>query len=163
MMTKKQARQLLVEKYREAGNPWPASTHDIAVWAVQNKLWLPEQSAIIAQCASELADAMREEYYTDNQGRKVRAKHAAKVVQNGEQTMLWDDMRTAPPEHMRAAFSMRRNQIFGDVKQLKTDVDSYNENRSPSFPLQISFDFGIDLEEEAARLRAKAKKQQRGQ
>jgi hypothetical protein len=48
---------------------------------------------------------------------------------------------------MQRAFQQRRHQIFGDCKQLKTDVDSFNDNRSPETPIQIVFDFRADLEE----------------
>ena len=40
-------------------------------------LWAPQPSALIRQCAEELSRAMREEYVTDPQGRRVRAKHVA--------------------------------------------------------------------------------------
>lgn len=35
--------------------------------------------------------------------------------------------------------------ILGDCRQLKTDLDSFNENRGESAPIQISFDFTNDL------------------
>lgn len=48
---------------------------------------------------------------------------------------------------MNAALQQRRRQVVGDV-QLRQDVDSYNDNRNPSRPLQISLDFTDDVEEE---------------
>ena len=38
-------------------------------------------------------------------------------------------------------------QIVGDCRQLKMDVDSYNDNRLPVQPIQMIFDFTYDLEE----------------
>jgi hypothetical protein len=90
---------------------------------------------------------MREEYITDPQGRKVRAKHAARIDQEGEQLVLWADIRTASRSYMETAFKQRRNQIVSDCYQLKTDVDSFNENRSADRPIQMVFDFTYDLEE----------------
>jgi len=90
---------------------------------------------------------MREEYITDPQGRRVRAKHAARVLDHGEQKMLWDDIRMASRDHMHRAFQLRRNQIVGDCRQLKTDVDSFNENANLETPIQMVFDFRRDLEE----------------
>ena len=84
---------------------------------------------------------MREEYIKDPQERTVRAKHAARI----EQGVLWADIRTAPREHMEIALKQRRRAILGDCRQLKLDVDSYNENRSPVAPIQMSFDFTNDL------------------
>jgi hypothetical protein len=48
---------------------------------------------------------------------------------------------------MGIAFQQRRQQIVGDCRQLKSDVDSYNENRNPSSPIQMVFDFTLDLVE----------------
>ena len=63
------------------------------------------------------------------------------------QRSLWADIETASPEHMRTAFEQRRQSIFGDVRQLKTDMDSYNENNNPTpdKPIQLSFNFDEDL------------------
>jgi hypothetical protein len=90
---------------------------------------------------------MREEHITDPQGRSIRAKHVVRKKINGEQQALWDDIRTAKPEHMEIALQQRRQQIVGDCRQLKNDMDSYNENRKPVRPIQIVFDFTNDLKE----------------
>jgi len=139
--------QTIVTRYIGAGEEWPATTRQIAAWAVREKLWAPHPSSLISQCAEALAQAMREEYIVDPQGRTIRAKHAARV----EQAVLWGDIRTAPRAHMEIAFKQRRQQIVGDCRQLKADVDSFNDNRSPTQPIQMSFDFTRDvLELEAA-------------
>lgn len=129
-----------------------ATSRDIAAWAMSTGLWQPQPGSLIHQCAEELSRAMREDYITDPQGRDVRAKHAARIRENGKQMTLWADIRTATPAHMLRAFQQRRKQILGDCTQLKYDVDSYNENRQPEEPIQVIFDFTLDLAElEAAR------------
>ena len=105
---------------------------------------------MISRCAEELARAMREEYIVDPQGRTVRAKHVARTESNGRQIPLWADIRTANRAHMHLAFQQRRQQILGDCRQLKVDVDSFNENRCQEQPIQMVFDFTEDLAEEAA-------------
>ena len=147
MTTKNEYLQQLIPLYQAAGNKWPASTRDVAQWAISTGKWAPHPSAVVSQCAEEIARALRDEFVTDEQGRKVRTKHAATYNEGQEQFVLWDDIRTASPKHMRLAFQQRRQQILGDCKQLKNDVDSYNENRTPIEPIQVVFDFGIDLEE----------------
>lgn len=139
--------QKIVNDYIAAGREWPASTHDIATWAVHKGLWQPQRADVIDQCANQLSRAMREEYIADPQGRTVRAKHVARTERNGEQVRLWADIRTAERKHMEIAFQQRRQQIVGDCRQLKTDLDSYNENRNPGIPIQMIFDFTLDLEE----------------
>lgn len=124
-----------------------ATAREIAAWATRTGLWSPQPGSVIDQCAEELSRAMREEYITDPQGRSVRAKHAARMRENGKQFTLWADIRTASPAHMMRAFQQRRRQILGDCRQLKADVDSHNDNRHPEEPIQIIFDFTLDLAE----------------
>ncbi|MGO4660094.1 hypothetical protein AB4Z34_35870 [Ensifer sp. 2YAB10] len=147
MTTKSEQGQYIVQEYRRAGNKWPATMREVAAWAVEARLWAPQPSAVVSQCAEELSRALRDEYVTDPQGRRIRTKHAATYTEGNEQFVLWDDIRTAPPAHMQRAFQQRRHQILGDCKQLKSDVDSFNQNRQPPQPIQIVFDFTLDLEE----------------
>lgn len=147
MSTKTEQNQQIVQQYIKAGKPWPASKRDIAAWAIATGEWSPSRASLIAQCADELGRAMREEVITDPQGRRVRAKHAATFGSGSEQRTLWADIRTAPRDHMATAFQQRRRAIVGDCRQLKLDVDSYNENVRPSEPIQLAFDFTEDLAE----------------
>src|SRR4051794_23800012 len=68
----------------------------------------------------------------------------AVVERDGEQVPLWADMRTASREHMEVAFQQRRRGIIGDCKQLKNDVDSFNQNFNSAEAIQIIFDFTDD-------------------
>ena len=150
--TKAEYLQGVVEKYRGAGQAWPATSKMIAAWAIQQRLWEPERSGVLKQCARELADAMREEYFADPQGRRVRRKHALKETHDlpdgqHEQLTLWVDMFDASADQMQGAFQLRRHQILGDCRQLKTDVDSYNQNNNDGTPIQMIFDFTNDLVE----------------
>ena len=140
-----EAMQDIVQQYIDAGQKWPATRTEIAVWAINGRRWEPKRSDVVDQCARDIARAMREEYIRDPQGRLVRAKHARWLVQNGEQKVLWDDIRTAPRDHMEVALQQRRLQIVGDCKQLKTDMDSYNQNSCPHERIQMVFDFTDDL------------------
>lgn len=139
--------QKMVQTYRGEGHKWPASSREIAAWAIASGHWVPQPSSIVAQCADQISKALRDEYYTDPQGRRVRLNHAAHS--GGEQLVFWDDIRTAKPEHMLLSFQQRRQQILGDCKQLKNDADSYNENRQPEVKIQMVFDFTLDLAEHA--------------
>jgi hypothetical protein len=114
-------------------------------------MWEPHPSSLVGQCATELARAMREEYTIDPQGRAVRTKHAATLKINGQQMTLWADSRTANRGHMAVAFQQRRQGVLGDCRQLKLDVDSYNENAGRNeMPIQMVFDFTRDLQEQEA-------------
>ncbi|HEY5175831.1 MAG TPA: hypothetical protein VII95_09745 [Terriglobales bacterium] len=154
-MTYTEQLQKIVADYRSSGQPWPATAHEMAEWAIAEEKWQPQHGAMIRKCAEEIAAAMREEYLTDPQGRRVRTKHVARYGEGKSQIPLWEDIRTASREHMEIAFQQRRQQILGDCRQLKTDVDSYNDNYSAADPIQAVFDFTEDLAElELVRLEA---------
>jgi hypothetical protein len=142
-MTYNEQLQKLVNMYIDSGKEWPTTTREVANWALSNNLWAPQKSEVISIFAEQLSRAMRDEYIIDPQGRKVRAKHAARI----KQAVLWDDIRTANREHMQIAFQQRRQQIVGDCHQLKLDVDSYNDNKNDGKPIQMVFDFTVDLVE----------------
>ena len=131
-----QLRRIANDFMEERGEP--SAALEIAHWAIAEGLWQPQPADLAHQLASQIARAMREEYYVDPQGRSVRAKHAARVTRDGEQLTLWSDGRTGSREHMVVAFQQRRQQIVGDCRQLKTDVDSFNERRPGSSWLRRS-------------------------
>lgn len=141
--------QRIANQYAGSGEPWPATARQIATWAIRNGLWEPHPASLVGQCASELSKAMREEYTVDPQGRTVRAKHAAMIKRDGEQlTFVWADIRTASRDHMMISLQQRRQKVFGECRQLKIDVDSYNQNAGKGLPpIQMVFDFRQDLEE----------------
>jgi len=146
----------IIDDYRDSGNPWPVTAVDIARWAIGQKLWDIGPSKLVRQCADQLAQAMRQEFITDPQGRRVRAKHVAPYNEQGHLFYKWDDMRTATHTHMEISFAHRRQEIVGDCRQLKVDIDSYNENYCPrdSRPIQGVFDFTDDLTELELEARA---------
>lgn len=139
--------QSIVDQYRQSGQAWPASATTIARWAIDKRLWEIHPGAIVRQCADQIANAMREVFFKDRQGRRVRLLHAAPYRENGRQRLLWDDMRTASHKHMHMAFQQRRQGIVMDCHQLKVDVDCYNENYNTGKPIQMIFEFALDLAE----------------
>ena len=152
--TRAQYRQDIVAKYRAAGESWPTDSKTIASWAIRRKLWeMPRRSAIDV-CARELSEAMREEYYTDLQGRRVRKKHCLRKREEltdgtHQQLTIWLDIEDDADERddIEEAFQQRRTQVFTDCRHLKTDVDSYNDNGNPGNPIPMLFDFTDDLAE----------------
>jgi hypothetical protein len=150
--TKRERLQEIVAEYRSAGQAWPATATDIAWWAIRHHKWEAEPRSQADECARELAEAMREEYFTDSHGRHVRKKHAVRTTEllpDGKyrQLTLWVDIEDAEPQQMRTALQQRRAQVLGDCIQLKTDVDWYNENNKHEATIQMSFDFSEDIAE----------------
>jgi hypothetical protein len=152
MKTKTEFLQEITENYRAAGQKWPATCKDIAAWAISEKLWKPYPKNLITQCASEIAAAMRDEQYTDPQGRVVRKKRPYRSVEgllegNHEQIFLWVDMEEVKPDEAEMAFQYGRKLTLDDCRQLKLGVDSYNENNPHGAYIEMSFDFSDDLAE----------------
>ncbi len=136
----------IVEDYRAAEMPWPASREQIAEWAVANERYELTRGMAVRQCAEKLGRAMGLEHVRDRKGRSIRKYYAAPIRENGQLVMKWDDLN-APRPFMEVVAGTRRNQILGQCWQLKNDMDSYTERRCPDEPIQLDFNFNVDLEE----------------
>jgi hypothetical protein len=147
MATYTKQMQKIVQEYRLSEQPWPAAAKDIADWAIMTGRWEMPAAAIRRRCADDIAAAMREEYYTDAKNRRVRLLHPAPLFNKGERSIVWDDIRTAKRPHMELSFQFRRQGIVGDCRQFKVDADSYNDAHPDEEPIQISFNFTMDLAE----------------
>jgi len=142
--------QTLVEQYRSEEHVDSVNLEDAAAWMIRNKHWMPRARKQIDMLKAELRTALREEYITDPQGRRVRRKHAQRIyniVEDGKckQMVLWHDIETATRPQMQACSQQRRQAVVMDCKQLKQDVDSYNENYNKSVPIKLLWDFTDDL------------------
>src|SRR5205814_5022368 len=64
-----------------------------------------------------------------------------------EQLYLWIDVHdeTAKSDEIEMAFQYGRKLIVGDCKQLKTDVDSYNDNNKLGHYVEVDFNFEPDF------------------
>ncbi len=88
MSTYAKQMQKIVAEYRLAGEPWPASSKTMAAWALRTGRWELPESAALNKCAEDLSRAMREEYITDQKGRRVRLKHPATRTSGGGKALL---------------------------------------------------------------------------
>jgi hypothetical protein len=139
-----------VERYqKEVGGDGLIDAHQVAEWAYRNGLHKPNIKTVIDAIASDIAQVFREEYRTNENGQRYRAKHAVRSKSGNRTMSLWADMddSRAPREHFVRSFAQRRQQIVGDCFQLKMDVDVYNGKNSTSQPIQIPLDFTYDVEE----------------
>ncbi len=60
----------IVDEYRASDQAWPATSAQMARWAISQNLWAIHPAAVVRQCAGQLAQAMREEYIKDPRGKK---------------------------------------------------------------------------------------------
>jgi len=151
--SKAKSRQDIVDLYRREVTTEPVELIVVARWAIAHGLWQQSQRSPEEVLAGEIGQALREQYFVDPQGRRVRRKHARRIEEllsdgSPKQRVFWDDITTAEPEHMQASLQQRRRLILSDCQQLKSDVDSYNENYNKTgVPVQTSFDFTEDMAE----------------
>lgn len=158
MASKNETMQQIWHKYDSRRDHRPSSMKQAAAWAVEDGLLnLPEIDPLDV-LADQMSQALREEYRTDERGRRYRVNHAVRVTRSGVQYTFWGVMGHAPHDHMEKAFAQRRELIIGDNLQLKTDVDVYNEAfRGKNLAIQLVLNYTEDIaeREELQRMRNK--------
>jgi len=148
MSTKTEQLQSIWHHYDGRQEHKPSSAREAVEWAVaEGLLELPEIDPYDV-LAGQMSTALRDEYQTDEQGRRYRTNHAVRVSKGGVQYTFWAAMGYAPHEHMEKAFAQRREQIIGDNLQLKIDVDVYNDMIRDKHPkIQLVLDYTEDVAE----------------
>jgi hypothetical protein len=150
MPTQTEYLQALWRQYEHEHDHLPASAREVVEWAVGKKrLKLPDIDPLDI-LAGQMSRALREEYETDEQGRRYRKNHAVRVTKDGVQTTFWGIMGFAHRSHMEKAFTQRREQVIGDCLQLQIDVEVYNEMNPAEKPIQLILDFKDDVAERRA-------------
>lgn len=159
MSTKNERLQRIWHHYDAKEEHRPTGTREAVRWAVKEGLIeLPEYDPYDL-LAAEMSNALRDEYKTDEKGRRYRVNHAVRVTKGGVQQTFWGVMGFAPHDHMERAFTQRREQIVGDNLQLKTDVDVYNDlNRGKRPEIQLVLDYTDDVAERQALMSVHPKK-----
>jgi hypothetical protein len=147
--SKTQGNQEIINDYLEETGAAVLDMRLVAAWAIRKGRWDTPPTDKIKQCAQELSRAARVEFYEDPQGRTVRRKHAYRIKKDDKQLVFWVDIEDAKPGQMLLAFQQRRKGILQDCAQLKTDVDSYNDNNKANDRIQLAFNFEEDLAEMA--------------
>lgn len=154
MVSRKERLQKIWHQYDSRRDHKPSSMRQAAAWAVSDGLLqLPEVDPIDI-LADQMAQAVREEYRTDSEGRRYRVNHAVRATKSGVQYTFWGVMGYAPHDHMEKAFAQRRELIVGENFQLKVDIDVYNEmNAGKHAAIQLVLDYRDDVAEREELMR----------
>lgn len=144
--------QALVEEFRRDVKDGPLTSREIAAWMLREGKCAPTIEEALDILTRHVSHAMRTQFTTDPDGRRVRRKHAVRYLEakpdgTPVQTAFWYDMDIAPPQFMLESFQQRRAGAADICWQIKQDLDSYNKFQNNGAPLQISFDFRDDNEE----------------
>jgi hypothetical protein len=137
----------------------PSGTKQAVVRAVADGLLEIPEFDPLDILADQMAQALREEYKTDEQGRRYRVNHAVRITRGGVQYTFWGMMGYASHDHMEKAFAQRREQIIGDNLQLTIDVDVYNDMNIGKRPaIQLILDYTEDVAERQESLKMRLRK-----
>jgi len=148
--------QKVWHQYEAQNGAVPTTSREAVAWGVAlGMIQVPEVDPL-AKLSEDMATALREEYATDEQGRRYSVNHAVRVSKGGVQYTFWAIMKDAPRDHMQKAFIQRREQIVGDCVQLSTDVEAYNGFNKSESPIQMIFDFRDDIKERRPECMGKA-------
>jgi hypothetical protein len=147
MSTYNEQLQNIWHRYEREHGGTPAPPREVVAWGLKRGLLERPRIDPMEVLAGDMARALREEYRTDETGRRYRVNHAVRITRGGVQMSLWAELDSAPRDYMVKAFAQRRRQIVGDCVQLKTDVDVYNDKHTDAEPIQVVLDFTEDVAE----------------
>jgi hypothetical protein len=78
MTTKNELLQRIWKRYENEHDRLPASARDVVEWGVEKKLLALPYIDPYDILADQMSTALREEYATDDKGRKYRLNHAVR-------------------------------------------------------------------------------------
>lgn len=140
--------QELAQEYMQTHGVETIELEEVANWACETGRYQRQPVSMVKQCKRELADALRVQSYIDPQGREVRKMHPVRLRTQDHQMVIWADIETAKPEHMRISFSQSRQGISADCVAHNTIVESYNDNNRYSATLELfDYNFNPDIAE----------------
>jgi len=142
-----QQMQDIFRKYQEEVSPDPVDLRVVGAWALEQRLWAPRPVDIQSRFATDMADALREEYRIDKANRHYRSKLAVTITRDGRQGSLWGDIDSSPRAHVVKSVGQRRRQIVGDCVQVKVDVDHYNSSHPAEEQIMLELNFTDDVAE----------------
>ena len=146
-MSKHHEMQKIIRLYKQETGVREVDMKVVAAFAVAKGWPLPKPLDPIDRLARDFAAAAREEIQRDVvTGDPYRVNHVYTVMRDGEQYRLWGDIDDMPREQMQGSFTLRREQIVGDVAQLSFDAEHWNRINPKEDPIEIQRDFGLDFE-----------------
>ena len=143
-----QRMQELAQEYMQTHHVDTIELEEVAKWAVAMGKYQRQPISMVKQCKRELADALRVQSYVDPQGRDVRKMHPVRIKEKDHQMVIWADIETAKPQHMRVSFSQSRQGISADCVAHNTIVESYNDNNPHGAMIELfDYNFNPDIAE----------------
>lgn len=140
--------QKLAHEYMHDNDLDEIDLDEVADWLISTRQYQRQPISLHQQCKMDLARALKEERFTDENGNEIRRNHAVRIKDGPRQLVFWADIKTAKPRHMRLSLQQRRLAILADCYRHSLDTEWYNEHNihEAEIPL-FDYDFNKDLEE----------------
>lgn len=132
----------------------PIDPGKIARWAYEAGEWKPKEVEPTEVLRRKLCRAFRHEYFTDPQGREVRASipSVAEIMtaDGPKRVSRFYPLFEAPEPVARQFIQLERRIFVENAVQLSLDLESYNDNNTCGAVLPpIDWNIGRDIEERA--------------
>ena len=126
-----QMQRWVFKRYQqEVSRRIPVDLREVGAWAMANRLWAPRPIDMQSRFAAEMAEALREEYRTGQEGfrRLIVRKVAVTESKDGRQRALLGRHRYCPGDCVVKNVGQRRRQSAYDLfLRIQMDVDHYND------------------------------------
>ena len=147
-----EANQDIVNDYIRDGQPWPTDRRTIAAWAIRKRRWQPSRKEMIDRYAQNSRKPCEPKWKWTPRGERFglnTAQWSSNRMKSGTRLKSGCGLTAAhrPRNLCARRVQQRRRKVLGECKQLKTDLDSYNDNNTEGAVIQMSFNFESDLEE----------------
>lgn len=144
-MSRDKKLQRLAQEYWNTHGDKEQDLDEAARWILGTGRYQCEPITPHQQVKQELARALRNAKFTDEEGNEIRRAHPIRL----KQQVLWSFIEDAPPEHMRLSLQQRRQGILANCHQHSLDTNWYNRHNKFGAQLQLfDYDFNKDLEEQ---------------
>jgi hypothetical protein len=146
MATKKVEMQRFARWYREKVG-YDASMQEVALAAKAAGWPMPKPKDPIDLLAKAFAEAEREEMrYDEVLGASYNANICYQVQKGDKQITLWGDTDKADLNKIEKNKTLRRDQVVGDLLQIKINLLHWNRINPDQKPVDIELDFTPDIE-----------------
>lgn len=156
-MSRREQNIKLVTEFEQEHSRSPFDLHEVYDWAKANGKWSAPKDFEAKKFVEEVGQALREEHFIADDGEPIRTYHANLRIVNGRQQWLWAHWEYLTREFFEEGVQLRRKQGYDVVKQINRDVNYLNRTRFADNPVQLSFNYDIDLAEDEALKNTKRK------
>lgn len=119
----------------------------VAIWAYENKHMKLPRIDLFRIMARNLSKACREDFILDENGEPVHRRIGLPSGRKRQQGLFRQFIEDVEPKEMHGALQMRRTGAVKDSLQIERDRRYYNKHVNPGDPIELDYNYNIDVEE----------------